>query len=163
LDVLGVTPDAAAGHSFGEVTALAAAGVLPTEQLIETARTRGVLMAEAGRGKDGAMLAIAASAEDVRALLEWQPQSAESLVIANDNAPKQVVLAGHASEVAWAEAAAKSAGWTSRRLPVASAFHSPVVAASSAPLAKYLKTLKLGQASFPVYANATAQPYGEQV
>ena len=163
LDVLGVTADAAAGHSFGEVTALAAAGVIPMERLVETARTRGVLMAEAGRGKDGAMLAIAASAEDVRALLDSQPQSAGSLVMANDNAPQQVVLAGHASDIAWAEAAAKSAGWTSRRLPVASAFHSSIVAASSEPLATYLKTLKLGQAGFPVYANATAQPYGEQV
>jgi len=163
LDVLGVTADAAAGHSFGEVTALAAAGVIPMERLVETARTRGVLMAEAGRGKDGAMLAIAASAEDVRALLDSQPRSAGSLVMANDNAPQQVVLAGHASDIAWAEAAAKSAGWTSRRLPVASAFHSSIVAASSEPLATYLKTLKLGQAGFPVYANATAQPYGEQV
>ena len=163
LDVLGVTADASAGHSFGEVTALAAAGVIPMERLVETARTRGVLMAEAGRGKDGAMLAIAASAEDVRALLDSQPQSAGSLVMANDNAPQQVVLAGHASDIAWAEAAAKSAGWTSRRLPVASAFHSSIVDASSEPLATYLKTLKLGQAGFPVYANATAQPYGEQV
>ena len=163
LDVLGVTADASAGHSFGEVTALAAAGVIPMERLVETARTRGVLMAEAGRGKDGAMLAIAASAEDVRALLDSQPQSAGSLVMANDNAPQQVVLAGHASDIAWAEAAAKSARWTSRRLPVASAFHSSIVDASSEPLATYLKTLKLGQAGFPVYANATAQPYGEQV
>src|SRR4029077_9870961 len=156
LDVLGVTADASAGHSFGEVTALAAAGVIPMERLVETARTRGVLMAEAGRGKDGAMLAIAASAEDVRALLDSQPQSAGSLVMANDNAPQQVVLAGHASDIAWAEAAAQSAGWgreaagksggwTSRRLPVASAFHSSIVAASSEPLATYLKTLKLGQ------------------
>ncbi|MGB3484679.1 MAG: SDR family NAD(P)-dependent oxidoreductase [Mycobacterium sp.] len=163
LDVLGVSADAAAGHSFGEVTALAAAGVLPTERLVETARTRGVLMTEAGQGHDGAMLAIAASAEDVRALLDSRPESAGSLVIANNNAPLQVVLAGHGSEIAWAETAAQSAGWTSRRLPVASAFHSPIVAASSPALTKYLKTLKLGEPRFPVYANATAQTYGEQV
>ncbi len=163
LDVLGVSADAAAGHSFGEVTALATAGVIPMERLVETARTRGVLMNEAGQGKDGAMLAIAASAADVRALLDAQPEAAGSLVIANDNAPKQVVLAGPASDIAWAETAAKAAGWTARRLPVASAFHSPIVAASSAPLAEYLKTLKLGEPNLAVYANATAQPYGKQV
>ncbi|WP_048630994.1 type I polyketide synthase [Mycolicibacterium aurum] len=163
LDVLGVTPDAAAGHSFGEVTALAAAGVIPAEHLAATARMRGVLMAEAGQGKDGAMLAIVAGADEVRTLLESRPESARSLVIANDNAPQQVVLAGHAPDIAWAEAAAKEAGWTSRRLPVASAFHSDVVAASSAPLGEYLKTLKLAEPSFPVYANTSAQPYGEQV
>ncbi|PRC41715.1 3-oxoacyl-ACP reductase, partial [Mycobacterium sp. ITM-2017-0098] len=162
LDLLGVTADAAAGHSFGEVTALAAAGVIPAERLVETARMRGVLMAAAGEGKDGAMLAISAGADDVRALLESQPQSG-SLVIANDNAPNQVVLAGLAPDIAWAETAAKAAGWTSRRLPVASAFHSDVVASSSVPLGAYLATLKLGEPAFPVYANTTAQPYGHQV
>jgi acyl transferase domain-containing protein len=163
LDVLGVTADAAAGHSFGEVTALAAAGVVPMQRLVETARTRGLLMAEAGRGQDGAMLAVTASVEDVRALLDSQPESAGSLVIANDNAPGQVVLAGRESDIAWAQTAAKEQGWTSVRVPVASAFHSPIVAAASQPLTAYLNTLKLGQARFPVYANATAQRYGEQV
>jgi acyl transferase domain-containing protein/NADP-dependent 3-hydroxy acid dehydrogenase YdfG/acyl carrier protein len=163
LDRMCVTADAAAGHSFGEVTALAAAGVLPKERLVETARTRGVLMAEAGRGQDGAMLAITAGAQDVRALLETRPESGGILVIANDNAPNQVVLAGHESEIAWAQSAAKAAGYTSVRLPVASAFHSAIVASSSAPLTEHLKTMSLGAPQFPVYANATAQPYGGDV
>ena len=163
LDLLGVSADAAAGHSFGEVTALAAAGVLPTERLVETARVRGVLMAEAGRGQDGAMLAITAGIEDVRALLETRGESAGSLVIANDNAPGQVVLAGHESDIAWAQTAAKSAGFTSVRLPVASAFHSPIVAAAAEPLKAFLEKMAFGQAQFPVYANATAQAYGEEV
>ncbi|EHB49760.1 polyketide-type polyunsaturated fatty acid synthase PfaA [Mycolicibacterium rhodesiae JS60] len=162
LDVLGVSATAAAGHSFGEVTALAAAGVLPTESLVETARTRGTLMNEAGQGKDGAMLAVTATADDVRALLATQPESG-SLVIANDNAPTQVVLAGYETDIEWAQTAAKAKGWTAVRLPVASAFHSEIVAASSAPLTAYLKTLKIGQPNFPVYANATAQVYSEDV
>ena len=161
LDVLGVSATAAAGHSFGEVTALAAAGVLPTERLVETARTRGTLMNEAGQGKDGAMLAVSATADDVRALLDTNESG--SLVIANDNAPTQVVLAGYDSDIAWAQTAAKAKGWTAVRLPVASAFHSEIVAASCAPLTAYLKTLKIGQPNFPVYANATAQQYGEDV
>ena len=163
LDVLGVRADAAAGHSFGEVTALAVAGVLPRERLVEIARTRGVLMTEAGTGQDGAMLAVAAGAEDVFALLDTQPQLAASLVIANDNAPRQVVLAGHAADIARAEAVMKSAGWTSFRLPVATAFHSPVVASSRTPFAAYLNTMKHAQANFPVYSNVTAQPYGQGV
>ncbi|WP_051660158.1 type I polyketide synthase [Mycolicibacterium aromaticivorans] len=162
LDLLGVSADAAAGHSFGEVTALAAAGVLPIESLVETARTRGTLMNEAGKGKDGAMLAVSATADDVRALVASQPDNG-SLVVANDNAPTQVVLAGHEADIAWAENVAKAKGWTAVRLPVASAFHSPIVASSCAPLTAYLKTLKIGQPNFPVYANATAQQYGEEV
>ncbi|KAA0107768.1 acyltransferase domain-containing protein, partial [Mycolicibacterium sp. P1-5] len=162
LDLLGVSATAAAGHSFGEVTALTAAGVLPTESLLETARTRGTLMNEAGQGKDGAMLAVTATADEVRALLATQPESG-SLVIANDNAPTQVVLAGYETDVAWAQTAVKAKGWTAVRLPVASAFHSEIVAASSAPLTAYLKTLKIGQPNFPVYANATARVYTEDV
>ncbi len=162
LDLLGVSATAAAGHSFGEVTALAAAGVLPTESLVETARMRGTLMNEAGQGKDGAMLAVSATADDVRALLATQPASG-SLVIANDNAPTQVVLAGYETDIVWAQTEAKAKGWTAVRLPVASAFHSEIVAASSAPLTAYLKTLKIGQPNFPVYANATAQVYSEDV
>ncbi|MGY4711373.1 SDR family NAD(P)-dependent oxidoreductase [Mycolicibacterium sp. CBM1] len=163
LDVLGVRPEAAAGHSFGEVSALAAAGVLPRQRLVETARTRGVLMAEAGQGRDGAMLAVSAGADDVQALLDSHPEAAAALVIANDNAPGQVVLAGPAADIAWAETAVKSAGWTSVRLPVASAFHSPIVAAASEPLTAFLETMEFGQARFPVYANATAQVYGDRV
>ena len=163
LDVLGVRADAAAGHSFGEVSALAAAGVLPTHRLVDTARMRGMLMAEAGQGQDGAMLAITASAEDVRGMLDTEPQRAAALVIANDNAPRQVVLAGHEADIAWAATAAKAAGWTAVRLPVASAFHSPIVAASSAPLTEYLTKIEFGQARFPVYANVSAQPYGDDV
>lgn len=108
------------------------------------------------------MLAVTATADDVRALLATQPDSA-SLVIANDNAPTQVVLAGYETDIAWAQTAAKAKGWTAVRLPVASAFHSEIVAASSAPLTAYLKTLKIGQPNFPVYANATAQVYSEDV
>ena len=163
LEVLGVRADAAAGHSFGEVSALAAAGVLPTHRLVDTARMRGMLMAEAGQGQDGAMLAVTASAEDVRGMLDTEPQRAAALVIANDNAPRQVVLAGHEADIAWAATAAKSAGWTAVRLPVASAFHSSIVAASSAPLTEYLTKIEFGQPRFPVYANVTTQPYGDDI
>ncbi|HQV20043.1 MAG TPA: beta-ketoacyl synthase N-terminal-like domain-containing protein, partial [Gordonia sp. (in: high G+C Gram-positive bacteria)] len=110
LDELGVKADAAAGHSFGEVTALAAAGVLPVDRLMETARTRGHLMAEAGSGKDATMLAIIAGADEVRALLDAQPETDGTLVIANDNGPRQVVVAGHIAEIENVERAAGEAG-----------------------------------------------------
>ncbi|HTM83664.1 MAG TPA: phosphopantetheine-binding protein, partial [Mycobacterium sp.] len=117
-------------------------------------------MTEAGQGRDGAMLAIAVGAADVRELLGREPELAESLVIANDNAPHQVVLAGPGPDIARAAIATKAAGWTSLRLPVATAFHSRLVADSRDPFAAHLQTLSLQQPNFPVYANATAQPYG---
>ena len=128
---------------------------------METARTRGHLMAEAGSGKDATMLAIIAGADEVRALLDAQPETDGTLVIANDNGPRQVVVAGHIAEIENVERAAGEAGLRTKRLTVASAFHSPIVAESSAPFAEYLNTLPLGESHLTVYANATAQPYGD--
>src|SRR5690554_2438532 len=72
-------------------------------------------------------------------------------------------MAGNRTDISWVETAARAEGLTTVRLPVASAFHSPIVASSSAPLTEYLTSLALGAAAFPVYANATAQPYGQSV
>jgi len=158
LEKLGVRADAFAGHSFGEVTALTAAGVLARDRLPAIARMRGQLMTEAAGARDGAMLAVAASASDVAAFLAGHP--ALALVIANDNAPDQIVLAGESVDIVAAEALFKAARVTAFRLPVASAFHSPIVASSVAPFAVYLKTVKIAKGAGPVYANATAAPYG---
>ena len=160
LDRLGVRADAFAGHSFGEVTALAAAGGFQRDKLPAIARTRGRLMTEAAGARDGAMLAVAASAADVTAFLADHAALAAALVIANDNAPGQIVLAGERADIVAAEALFKAARITAFRLPVASAFHSPIVASSCAPFASYLKDVKFAKTSGPVYANATAKPYG---
>lgn len=160
LDRLGVRADAFAGHSFGEVTALTAAGVLTREKLPAIARMRGALMTEAAGARDGAMLAVASSAQDVATFLSAHPVLAEALVIANDNAPGQIVLAGESADIAAAEALFKAAKITAFRLPVASAFHSSIVASSVAPFAAYLKAVKFAKGAGPVYANATTAPYG---
>lgn len=163
LDRLGVKADAAGGHSFGEVAALAAAGIIAKQQLIATARVRGTLMTGAAAGRDGAMLALACSATAVEGLFAKEPELRAVLVVANDNSPGQVVLSGATSDIQRAEALAKDARITAFRLPVASAFHSPIVADSCEPFEAHLKTLKLGRAAFPVYANATARPYARGV
>ena len=74
--------------------------------------------------------------------------------------PRQVVVAGHIAEIENVERAAGEAGLRTKRLTVASAFHSPIVAESSAPFADP-NTLPLGESHLTVYANATAQPYGD--
>lgn len=163
LERLGLKADVFAGHSFGEVSALAAAGVIARDRLVEVARMRGRLMTDAAGAQEGAMLAVAASAAEVTALLATEPALAQSLVLANDNAPGQVVLAGATADIAGAEALAKAARLTAFRLPVASAFHSPIIAPSCAPFEAFLKTLKFGRQVGPVFANATAKPYGKGV
>ncbi len=156
LAILGVTPEAVAGHSFGEVAALSAAGVIDSKDLLRVARRRGELMTEAARNSKGAMLACAADGKTIKRILNGKGRN---LVIANDNAPEQVVLAGSAIEIGEAEGALKAAGMTGYRLPVATAFHSPFVAPSVAPFHDYLAALRLSPARVPVYSNTTSEPY----
>ncbi|MEC9071424.1 MAG: acyltransferase domain-containing protein, partial [Myxococcota bacterium] len=87
---MGVRPQAVGGHSFGEVTALHAAGVLDRQTAVRVARRRGELMAEAA-SIPGAMTAAVSDIETVQALVE---SSGLDVVVANHNAPKQVVLSG---------------------------------------------------------------------
>ena len=155
VDAIGVKPVAVAGHSFGEVTALHAAGVLSADDMLKVARRRGELMAEAAE-LPGSMVAVSATIEQLQPLLdEWKLD----VVVANHNHPKQVVLSGTTDAVAAAEAKLKAAGLKGQRLKVATAFHSPVVSASTGPFAEFLADVDFGEASLPVYANSEAAPY----
>jgi acyl transferase domain-containing protein/NADP-dependent 3-hydroxy acid dehydrogenase YdfG len=156
METLGLAPDAVAGHSFGEVAALAAAGVIAREDLVQVARRRGELMADAAGEGEGAMLACTLDGRSIREILG---PAGHGLVIANDNAPNQVVLAGTASAIGAAEGALKAAGMTGYRLPVATAFHSPLVAPSCRPFHDYLSELGLSVPRLPVYSNTNAAPY----
>ena len=157
----GLTPAVVGGHSFGEVTALMAAGVLDEAAMLQVARRRGELMARAAAevGTQGAMTAVPLSAGEMRRhLAAWNIP----VVIANDNGPKQVVLSGAIEAIADAEDKLKEAGVTARRLPVATAFHSPVVADSAEPFAEYLGGIDFQPQAIRVMANATAAAYPEE-
>ncbi|MBW2698925.1 MAG: acyltransferase domain-containing protein, partial [Deltaproteobacteria bacterium] len=151
LDGLGLQADCFAGHSFGEVTALHAAGVLSLEDFLAVARRRGELMAEAAVNP-GAMIAIAQPIERIRSLLEgWDTP----VVIANHNAPEQVVLSGEASEIEKIEKKLDEQQIKARRLPVATAFHSPVVEKASGAFGEYLADVVFSAPVKPVYSNTT--------
>jgi polyketide-type polyunsaturated fatty acid synthase PfaA len=156
IRALGIAPVAVGGHSFGEVSALCAAGVFSEEVALRIARERGVLMAQAAASSDGAMCAVTAPLEEVRELIEeW----GRSVVIANHNAPNQVVLSGDSTTVDEIVAAFSAAGMNTRRLDVATAFHSEIVSSATVPFAAYLADVPFRIPEVPVYANATAQPY----
>lgn len=155
LERAGIAPDMTGGHSFGEVMALHAAGVFDRSAALSIARARGQAMAEAAAGNPGAMLAVQASAEAAAPFLERTP----ALVLANDNGPDQIALSGPTEAIERAEVDLKSAGFTVKRLPVASAFHSPIVSGAIAPFADALGRQRLHSPRLPVYANASAAPY----
>ena len=156
VEELGLRPDAVAGHSFGELVALHAAGALSEADLLRVARQRGERMAAAAASTPGAMLAVANPVAEVRAILEAERLD---VVVANHNSPKQVVLAGSVEAIDSAARALKARGLTAKKLPVATAFHSPIVAPSSGPFREFLAGVAVGTPSLPVYANETAAPY----
>ncbi|MGY8776478.1 MAG: beta-ketoacyl synthase N-terminal-like domain-containing protein, partial [Longimicrobiales bacterium] len=155
LDQIGIKPDAAAGHSFGELSALAAAGRIPSAKLLVSARKRGEFMAEAASTQAGAMIAVRSDADTISALID----ETSGVVVANDNAPNEVVIAGSVESIDAFAAKLKEAGMRSVRLPVASAFHSSIVASSVEPFHDYLGSVKWSSGDIDVYANTTGEVY----
>ncbi|WP_278315187.1 type I polyketide synthase [Lolliginicoccus levis] len=153
----GITPDMVAGHSYGELAALAAAGVIDPGTLLELSAARATAIAEAADelADRGAMAAVSATAQDVASALAAAGLEGD-VVIANDNAPRQNVISGPTPAIDAAVAALKSAGLSVTRLNVSCAFHSPVVASASATFAKHLASTRFYAADVPVYANTTA-------
>jgi [acyl-carrier-protein] S-malonyltransferase len=140
LEAEGVRPVAAAGHSLGEFAALVAAGVLSLEDAVRLVGERGRAMQAASDERPGAMAALlgvsAADGADICAAVA----GSDVLVVANENAPKQVVLSGSVAAIERAEGLARERRARAVRLPVAGAFHSPLmepaVPAMREPLAR---------------------------
>ena len=149
------TPAFVAGHSLGEYTALAAAGVLDFADAVRLARERGRLMYEAGLKQPGTMAAIIGLDEPVLAEICQQT----STCIANYNCPGQLVISGATSGVEQAVELAKEKG-ASRTvlLEVSGAFHSPLMQSAVDGMAEILPTIGFRDPVIPIIANVTAQP-----
>ncbi|MEU9408886.1 SDR family NAD(P)-dependent oxidoreductase [Streptomyces sp. NPDC048281] len=158
LRLLGVRPDAVAGHSFGELVALHAAGSYDRETLLRLARHRGELMRDAAR-EPGAMTAVFGTPDEVRALAA--AVGSDALWLANHNTPRQVVVAGTTDAVERLEQRAEASGHTVRRLATATAFHSPVVAAAADPFRQALDAENVEAPRIPTFRNTTARPYAD--
>ncbi|MDO6422264.1 type I polyketide synthase [Saccharophagus degradans] len=170
LKKLGLNPEAFAGHSYGELTALSAAGVLSEQSLIATARARGLAMRDASASTSGAMAAVHASVNTVNELLEKLLSEAKRagnanpiLTLANINSPSQVVISGATEAVEAFTELCEQENIRVSKLPVSTAFHSPIVAQAAATLADHLKTTPFNPIQKAVYANKTAQPYPSDV
>jgi len=148
--------DATAGLSLGEFTALAAVDALGFEDGLRVVRRRGELMQEACEASSGGMAAIVGLDEEaVRGVCE---QTGVSL--ANLNCPGQIVVSGDADKMDAACEAAKAAG--AKRaipLPVAGAYHSPLMQPAQAGLAEALAKVELREPSVPVSSNVTGQAH----
>ena len=144
-----------AGHSYGELVSLCAAGLFDSKALALISRKRGQLMGH-GTGDRGGMIAVLGAREDVEKIMEEEKLD---LVVANHNSNKQVVLSGKTSEIERSKNIFKAKKLRATVLNVAGAFHSKFVADAAKPFYEYLKEFNFGEMKYPVYANTTADKY----
>lgn len=156
----GVTADMAAGHSFGEYSALYAAGVFSLEDLLKVAEARGRSIVEAASGRD---LGVMAAVPVTRGEAEHIAASYTDLYIANHNAPQQTIFSGSRASVEAVVDRLIKDGVDARVLPVGAAFHSPFVSPASERLSDFIGTLEMKPPRFPVYSNTTAAAHGDDV
>lgn len=157
LQEAGFQADFTAGHSFGELTALWAAGVLDDAGYFTLAKARGKAMAPpADPNFDaGTMVAVKGEADKVRAALNGDPE----VVLANWNSNNQVVIAGSKAAMARAQQTLTAAGFSCVPLPVSAAFHTPLVKHAQEPFAKAIKSVKFNTPRIPVYSNSTSKQH----
>ncbi len=153
------TPIFAAGHSMGQYSALVAAGALSLEDGVRLVRERGRLMQASGRGRDGAMAALI-GLDDAR-LPELVAGASQHgvFVVANRNAPGQVVVSGERSAIEAGAELAKSLG--AKRaiiLPVSVAAHSPLMAEAAQGMRDALRGIPFHDPSPALLANTDGRP-----
>jgi [acyl-carrier-protein] S-malonyltransferase len=153
-------PVAAAGHSLGEYTALAAAGAVDFWDGLRLVATRGAAMNRAALQESSGMAALVGADYDLAVAVCAARSAADgNLTIANINAPGQIVVAGAAADIEWLTENARDLG-VRRAIPlkVAGAFHSSYMRPAVEELAGALADTEFAETGFPVYANTTARP-----
>ena len=155
---LGIKPDAVAGHSLGEFSALVAAGVLSFEDGLRLVAKRATAMQKACEAQPGTMAAVLTLPDQI---IEQICDSIEGVVVAaNYNCPGQLVISGATEAVNEACAKLKEAG--ARRalvLPVGGAFHSPLMEPARQELEAAIAEATFNTPVCPVYQNVDAKPY----
>ncbi len=154
----GVRPLACAGHSLGEYSALAAAGVLDPETCLRLVSLRGALMADCdpdGRGAMAAMVKL--PLEKVEEIVaQAARETGLQLLVANYNTPGQYVISGEKPAVEMAGSLAKAAKGRCIPLAVSGAFHSPLMAEAAKALEAHMRRAVWKRPRCPVYSNVTA-------
>jgi [acyl-carrier-protein] S-malonyltransferase len=147
-------PTVVMGHSLGEFTALVAGGALGLADALRLVRTRGELMQAAD--PTGGMAAVLGLDADVVA----RTLVGSSVVVANDNAPGQVVISGQQDDLARAGEALKAAG-AKRIVPLrtSAAFHSPAMRTIAPRLRQAIDVTSFNALRYTLIANVDARPH----
>ena len=141
----GLKPNALAGHSLGEYSALAVGGAFDFTTGLKLVKSRSENMADAGIEKSGTMAAIVGLDDKT--------------VPANFNSPGQVVISGNINAVDWVIKSSKDAGARMAvELNVSGAFHSPLMSPARENLAEMINSLEISDTVYPVFTNVDAKP-----
>ncbi len=154
-----ISPCAAAGHSLGEFSALAAAGVLTPDEVLQLVALRGRLMEEADPEHIGTMYAVLRLGfEELDAAAREVSERTGKLVrVANRNTPGQFAVSGHKDAVEELIEHIKPQRGKAMPLAVSGAFHTPLMAEAAAEFAKELDKLTWRTPAFPLYCNVNGE------
>jgi acyl transferase domain-containing protein/NAD(P)-dependent dehydrogenase (short-subunit alcohol dehydrogenase family)/acyl carrier protein len=157
LERLGVRADMTAGHSYGEYVALAAAGVISDSALFELSESRGRAIKDTTHDEAGTMAAVSADAEAIVKALDGM----EGITLANHNSPRQTVISGANAAVGAAIQKLEAVGLAARPIPVACAFHSPLMEPARERFAEVLARQIFAKPHAAVFSNTLGGQYPE--
>lgn len=157
LSAAGLQADVVAGHSLGEIAALAAAGVLTPEQAVEVATERGRLMDEVADRFPGGMAAVFMTLQETEARIERFGMT-DRVFVANDNAAEQVVVSASLESLeAFAGRMNEEQAGRCKPLRVSGPWHSPLLEDARARFSDWLAGIPFQTPTTPLISNATAQ------
>lgn len=162
----GLTPSeapvvATAGLSLGEYTALTLAGAMSFEDGLELVTLRGRAMQDAAVASKGGMVALIGADEAQANAVCDSARASDVLVCANFNATGQIVISGSAAACERSLEIAAGMGLKPAPLPVAGAFHSPLMKPAAERLAEALAKTPIKAPRVPVVSNVTAQDHAD--
>ncbi len=154
---IGVRPDLVLGHSLGEITALAAAGVLSPETALRVAARRGAIMGAAAAQNPGGMLAVLSPRREQVLEAVSGLRRGERVFLANDNAPNQLLLSGEADALAETSRSLSAARLgPCKKLPVSGPWHSPLMLAAQKEFGAWLEPIRFERPLVPIVMNVSA-------
>ncbi|MDN3548142.1 type I polyketide synthase [Mucilaginibacter aquaedulcis] len=158
LRTLGIEPDMVAGHSYGELPALCFAGAFAEKELVKLSSKRAQSILDAVEdGDPGVMVAVNSSQEELLKVIT----DLKDVYPVNYNSPTQCVIAGSTPAIQHLMELLKTAKISFRKLEVACAFHSPLVAKSKELYQEVLSSVEFNNLNLPVWSNTTASEYPE--
>src|ERR1017187_1982842 len=161
LERLGVHADMTAGHSYGEYVALAAAGVISDSALFDLSESRGRAIKDTTHDEAGTMAAVSADADAIAKALDGLADHGLGITLANHNSPRQTVISGANAAVGAAIKKLETAGLAARLIPVACAFHSPLMEPARERFAEVLAKQTFAKPHVAVFSNTLGGQYPE--